>query len=160
MASEIDTVLVAVATHGVPWVRNYFMLGSRPLRMVSQNPRMKPLGAPFGIQLPDIPVEPRYTHANTRRNVDLDRLKRDNRELYRALLKMRDATIEIDMALTRCDIRGGMRNVAESAELATLIEQGARRMANEELRDEARAVREYAGFVGERFHGRCRCDRR
>lgn len=115
---------------------------------------------PSKLELSALPSEARYTSQSTLREVDLGRLKFENRDLYRAFLKMREAALDIDVALTRCDIRGGMGKIAESVELATRIEQGARRMGLDVVREEAQAVRDYAGFVGERFHGRCRCDRR
>ncbi len=112
------------------------------------------------IELSPLRVEPRYTSQNTLRDVDLGRLKFENRDLYRAFLKMRETALDIDVALTRCDIRDGMAKIADAVELATRIEQGAHRMGLDVVREEAQAVREYSGLVGERFHGRCRCDRR
>lgn len=116
-------------------------------------------------------MEEHTTSWNIQSDIDMKRLRRSSPEMHDLVRDMRDSIREIDIALTRCNIGDGMRQISKSVDLVELVREdlinpGSDLMRPENrdiaaaIRAEATASRQYIGFVGERFHGRCRCDRR
>lgn len=116
-------------------------------------------------------MEEHTTSWNIQSDIDMKRLRRSSPEMHDLVRDMRDSIREIDIALTRCNIGDGMRQISKSVDLVELVREdlinpGSELMRPEnkrllkDIRAEATRSREYIGNVGERFHGRCRCDRR
>ena len=116
-------------------------------------------------------MEEHTTSWNIQSDIDMKRLRRSSPGVYSLLKDMRDSIQDIDIALTRCDIRGGMRQISKSVDLVELVRDELLNPYSElmrpenkrllkDIRAEATRSREYIENVGERFHGRCRCERR